>query len=42
VTISSQSERRERYLQELVGHAKKPVALFVDDAHELHPKHLLH
>jgi type II secretory pathway predicted ATPase ExeA len=41
VTISSQSERRERDLQELFRRAKKPVALFVDDAHELHPKTLV-
>ena len=42
VTISSQSERRERDLQELFRRAKKPVALFVDDAHDLHPKTLVH
>jgi type II secretory pathway predicted ATPase ExeA len=41
VTISSQSERRERDLQELFRRAKKPVALFIDDAHELHPKTLI-
>jgi len=40
VTISSQSERRERDLQELFRRAKKPVALFIDDAHDLHPKTL--
>jgi type II secretory pathway predicted ATPase ExeA len=40
VTISSQSERRERDLQELFRKVKKPVALFVDDAHDLHPKTL--
>jgi type II secretory pathway predicted ATPase ExeA len=34
VTISSQSERRERDLQELFRRAKKPVALFIDDAHD--------
>ena len=38
VKISSQSERRERDLQELFRRAKKPVALFIDDAHDLHPK----
>ena len=37
VKISSQSERRERDLQELFRRAKKPVVLFVDDAHDLHP-----
>src|SRR3954451_6419708 len=41
VKISSQSERRERDLQELFRRAKKPVALFVDDAHDLHPKTLI-
>jgi type II secretory pathway predicted ATPase ExeA len=35
VSISSQSERRERDLQELFRKAKKPVALFIDDAHDL-------
>lgn len=35
VTISNQSERRERDLQELFRRAKKPVALFIDDAHDL-------
>lgn len=41
VTISSQSERRERDLQELFRRAKKPVALFIDDAHDLPPKTLV-
>src|ERR1700738_4957256 len=41
VTISNNSERRERDLQELFRRAKKPVALFVDDAHDLHPKTLI-
>ncbi|MGC9271651.1 ExeA family protein [Acidiphilium sp.] len=40
VKISSQSERRERDLQELFRRAKKLVALFIDDAHDLHPKTL--
>ena len=40
VSISSQSERRERDLQELFRKAKRPVALFIDDAHDLHPKTL--
>ena len=40
VTISSQSERRERDFQELFRKVKKPVALFIDDAHDLHPKTL--
>jgi type II secretory pathway predicted ATPase ExeA len=41
VAISNNSERRERDLQDLFRRAKKPVALFVDDAHELHPKTLV-
>lgn len=40
VKISSQSERRERDLQELFRRAKKPVALFIDDAHDLHARTL--
>ena len=35
VNIPTQGERRDRELQELVRKGKKPVALFVDDAHEL-------
>ncbi len=35
VNIPTQGERRDRELQELVKKGKKPVALFVDDAHEL-------
>ena len=41
VTIPNNSERRERDLQELFRRAKKPVALFIDDAHELHSKTLV-
>jgi len=40
VTIPKQSEKRERDLQELFRKVKKPVALFIDDAHDLHPKTL--
>lgn len=40
VKISNQSERRERDLQELFRKAKKPVALFIDDAQDLHAKTL--
>lgn len=35
VQISKQGERRERELQELVKKGKRPVALFVDEAHDL-------
>jgi type II secretory pathway predicted ATPase ExeA len=41
VTISTRSERRERDLQDLFRRAKKPVALFIDDAHGLHPNTLI-
>ena len=35
VQIPVQGERRERGLQELVKKAKRPVALFVVEAHDL-------
>lgn len=35
VQIPKQGERRERELQELVKKGKRPVALFVDEAHNL-------
>jgi type II secretory pathway predicted ATPase ExeA len=38
--IPSQGERRERELRNLIRKARKPVALFVDEAHDLHPKTL--
>ncbi len=34
--IPSFSERRERELRDLVRKAKRPVALFIDEAHDLH------
>ncbi len=37
---STQGERRERDLQELFRRGRKPVALFVDEAHDLHAKTL--
>ncbi|MBV8883721.1 MAG: ExeA family protein [Chroococcidiopsidaceae cyanobacterium CP_BM_RX_35] len=36
IKISSQGEKRERELRELIRKGKKPVALFVDEAHDLH------
>lgn len=36
VKIPAQGERRERDLRELFKKGKKPVALFVDEAHDLH------
>ena len=37
VRIPSQGEKRERELRDLVKKHKRPVALFVDEAHDLHP-----
>jgi type II secretory pathway predicted ATPase ExeA len=39
--VPSQGEKRERALQALVRQGRKPVALFVDDAHDLHHKTLV-
>ncbi len=36
VRIPTQGERRERELRDLVKKGKRPVALFVDEAHDLH------
>ncbi len=38
--IPSQGERRERELRNLIRKARRPVALFIDEAHDLHPKTL--
>jgi len=38
--IPTQGEKRERELQKLFERVGKPVALFVDEAHDLHPKTL--
>lgn len=38
--IPTQGEKRERELQQLVKKGRKPVALFVDEAHDLHGKTL--
>lgn len=40
IRIPNQGEKRERELQELVKQGKKPVALFIDEAHDLHPSTL--
>lgn len=40
VKISSQGEKRERELRNLIKKGKKPVVLFVDEAHDLHQKTL--
>jgi type II secretory pathway predicted ATPase ExeA len=39
--MPSQSERRERVLHDLIGKSKKPIALFIDEAHDLHKSTLL-
>jgi type II secretory pathway predicted ATPase ExeA len=39
--MPSQSERRERVLHDLIGKSKKPIALFIDEAHDLHKNTLL-
>jgi type II secretory pathway predicted ATPase ExeA len=36
VRIPTQGERRERELRDLIKKGKRPVALFVDEAHDLH------
>ena len=40
-SIPTQGERRERALQALVRQGRKPVALFVDGAHDLHHRTLV-
>lgn len=39
--MPTQTKRRERALRALIRKRKKPVALFIDDAHQLHPKTLV-
>jgi len=39
--IPTQGERREHELQQLIRRSRKPVALFVDEAHDLHGKTLI-
>jgi type II secretory pathway predicted ATPase ExeA len=41
VRIPTQGEKRERELQELIKKRKRPVALFVDEAHDLHGNTLI-
>jgi len=41
VVIPTQPEKRERKLRELIRKRQKPVALFIDEAHSLHPKTLI-
>jgi type II secretory pathway predicted ATPase ExeA len=39
--IQLQAEKRERKLQSLIKERNKPVALFIDEAHDLHPRTLI-
>ena len=39
--IPTQSEKRERKLQELIKKRQKPVAFFIDEAHDLHGNTLI-
>ncbi|KVT51492.1 AAA family ATPase [Burkholderia ubonensis] len=39
--MPTQTEKRERALRTLIRKRKKPVVLFIDDAHQLHPKMLV-
>lgn len=41
IKIPSQPEKRVRSLRDIVARAKRPVALFIDDAHDLHSKTLV-
>jgi len=41
VKIPSQPEKRIRNLRELIRKKKKPIALFIDEAHDLHTKTLI-
>ena len=37
-TLPTQAELRERRLRDLIQRRSRPVALFIDEAHDLHPK----
>ena len=39
--MPTQTERRERALLELIRKRHKPIALFIDEAHDLHAKTLI-
>ena len=39
--LPTQAEKRERKLQMLVKEINKPIALFIDEAHDLHPRTLV-
>jgi len=39
--IPTQPEKRERVLRDLIRKRQKPIALFIDDAHDMHAKTLV-
>lgn len=39
--LPTQAEKRERKLQALIKEINKPVVLFIDEAHDLHPRTLI-
>jgi type II secretory pathway predicted ATPase ExeA len=39
--LPTQPEKRERKLQSLIKELNKPIALFIDEAHDLHPRTLI-
>jgi type II secretory pathway predicted ATPase ExeA len=39
--MPAQSEKRERVLHDLISKSKKPIALFIDEAHDLHKSTLV-
>jgi type II secretory pathway predicted ATPase ExeA len=39
--LPTQAEKRERKLQVLIKELNKPIALFIDEAHDLHPRTLI-
>jgi type II secretory pathway predicted ATPase ExeA len=41
VRIPAQGEKRERDLRDLIKKSTRPVALFIDEAHDLHPHTLI-
>jgi len=40
IKIPPQPEKRERQLLDLISKRRKPIALFIDEAHDLHRKTL--
>ena len=38
IALPTQAEKRERKFQVLIKELNKPIALFIDEAHDLHPR----